>query len=179
MSDEATDHDGDREYIFIVTYEDETERKRVEYLFNNWEDGKIDRPKGVIRLTAGVDHDKLYEQLLTKVPEEQVTSYKLDRSDPDIEPSRRTVERSISAPEQTVNSFLEYVFSKRKAVIQSREYNEYEMYTKKGRADVRYTLTTSDGDTTARIVIEGYEPAPSFLGDFFEEELDEFSASQQ
>ncbi|MDB2245243.1 hypothetical protein PM076_14890 [Halorubrum ezzemoulense] len=167
------------EHLFVVEYEEDTERKRVEYLFNNWEEGNITRPDGIIRITSDVDYDDLYEQLLTKVPEEQITSYELARSEPTVDKQTKRIERTINAPMDTVESFLNYVFSKRKGVVQSAEHNEYEIVTKKGRADVRYTLSEDDGTTTTRIIIEGYEPTPSFLSEFFEKELDEFSASQQ
>jgi hypothetical protein len=130
-------------------------------------------------VTSGVEPDKLYEQLLTKVPEDRISSYELDRTEPEVTKETKRIDREINAPEDTVESFIQYVFSKRKAVLQSSDRNEYEVVTKKGRADVRYSVSSANGTTTARIVIEGYEPTLSFLGDFFEQELDEFSASQQ
>lgn len=169
----------DTQYLFVVDYEDETERKRVEYLFNNWDEGKIARPDGVTRVAAGVDHDELYQQLLTKVPEDRVDTYELSTVDADVSPETVTVERTVTAPRAPVESFLEYVLSKRKAVLQSEARNEYELYTKKGRAEVRYTLESDGIETSVRLRITGYQPAPSFLGEFFGEELDEFSASQQ
>lgn len=178
MSNDSESTD-EYEHLFVVEYEEDTERKRVEYLFNNWEEGNITRPDGIIRMTSDVDYDDLYEQLLTKVPEEQIASYELARSEPTVDKQTKRIERTINAPMDTVESFLNYVFSKRKGVVQSAEHNEYEIVTKKGRADVRYTLSEDDGTTTTRIIIEGYEPTPSFLSEFFEKELDEFSASQQ
>lgn len=169
----------DDEYLFVVDYEDETERKRVEYLFNNWDEGDIARPEGVTRVAAGVDHDELYRQLLNKVPDDQVDAYRLSAVDADVSPETVTVERTVTAPRAPVESFLEYVLSKRKAVLQSEARNEYELYSKKGRAEIRYTLDSDGTETSVRLQITGYQPAPSFLGDFFGEELDEFSASQQ
>lgn len=169
----------DDEYLFVVDYQEETERKRVEYLFNNWDEGDIARPEGVTRVAAGVDHRELYRQLLNKVPEDQVDAYRLSSVDADVSPETVTIERTVTAPRAPVESFLEYVLSKRKAVLQSDARNEYKLYSKKGRAEVRYTLDSDGTGTSVRLRITGYQPAPSFLGDFFAEELDEFSASQQ
>ncbi len=174
-----SEHDNPGEYLFVVTYKDESERKRVEYLFNNWSDGTIEHPDGLLRLTDGVDHEHLYEQLVTKVPEEQISTYTVEPVETELEPTHLTVEQEINAPESTVESFLEYVLSKRKAVIQDTERNEYEVYSKKGRAVLRYNLSVSSGVTTVRLVIEGHQPAPSFLANFFEQELNEFANSQQ
>jgi hypothetical protein len=173
------DEADDETYLFVVSYDDDAERKRAEYLFNNWSEGKIERPEGLVRIVSGTDHDELYEQLITKVPEEQVASYAIESIEPDVEPETVRVERTIHAPRQAVESFLDYVFSKRKAVLQSADRNEYDVYTKKGRAEVRYSLDETDGATTVRVRIEGYPPAPAFLADFFGDELDEFSASQR
>lgn len=174
-----TDVPDSEKHLFIVSYDDDSERKRVEYLFKNWDEGEVEHPDGLVRVTSGVDHDELYEQLVTKVPADQIESYRLSSVDTELEPESITVERTIQAPQAPVESFLNYVLSKRKAVLQSADRNEYEVYSKKGRADVRYSLSGGDEETTVRVRIDGYPPAPSFLSDFFREELDEFSASQQ
>ncbi len=166
-------------YLYIIGYEGESERKRVEYLFNNWENGRVERPDGLVRIAEGVDNQALYKELLTKIPEDQIQMYGLESETPDVDPDSVTVETTIKTGSDQLRSFLDYVFSKRKATLQSPEHNHYEVYTKKGRADFRYTLSESGDKTTVRIDIEGYPPAPEFLAGFFEEELKEFSKSQQ
>jgi hypothetical protein len=171
-------HD-DASYAFVVSYSEDAERKRIEYLFNNWEDGTVTKPEGLVRIASSVDHDELYGELVGKVPSEQVESFRLEAVDPDVDSDRRTVEQAISAPADTVESFVEYVLSKRKAVLQSPARNEYEVYTKKGRAEISYRLLEGDERTTVRIEVEGYPPAPEFLVEFFETELSEYAASQE
>jgi len=63
-------------------------------------------------------------------------------------------------------------------VIQSAARNEYEVYTKKGRAEVSYTLNEADNQIIVRININGYPPAPSFLAEFFKTELTDYATSQ-
>ncbi len=121
----------DTEYLFVVDYEDDAERKRIEYLFNNWDDGEIAKPSGLVRVGQSVSHDELYQDLVAKVPEEQVQSYRLEPVETDVAPETLTVEQSIDAPADAVETFVEYIFSKRKAVLQSAPHNEYEVYTKK------------------------------------------------
>jgi len=174
-----TDGDGDSAYLFVVDYDDDAERKRVEYLFNNWEDGDVEKPAGLVRVATDVDHDELYERLVGKVPEEQVETYRLEATDPDVTEDRRTVEQRVDADIDAVESFVDYVLSKKKAVLQSASRNEYEVYTKKGRADVSYRIDESGGSTTVEMTVEGYPPAPEFLVDFFETELAEYAESQR
>jgi hypothetical protein len=176
---DRTDDGEDDTFLFIISYDEDSERKRVEYLFNNCESGEIETVEGLVRLASGVDHDDLYERIVNKVPADQVKSFRLEPVEADVERDRRTVEQTIQAPADTVESFLEYVFSKRKAVLQSAARNEYEVYTKKGRAELSYSLTEEAGKTTVTIELSGYSPAPEFLADFFETELSEYAKSQK
>lgn len=182
MSDNTSSNgDGpstDSEYLFIVDYEDDAERKRVEYLFNNWDDGEITKPSGLVRIGRSVSHDELYEDLVAKVPADQVQSYRLEPVDTDVTPETLTVDQSINAPKDAVETFVEYIFSKKKAVLQSAPHNEYEVYTKKGRAEATYQLDTDDETTTVIITVTGHSPAPEFLAEFFETELEAYANSQ-
>jgi len=174
----AGDEPGDVDrstHVYIVEYTDDAERKRVEYLFNNWSGGTIDKPSGLVRITEGIDHEKFYQELVSKVPPEQVASYKLERVDFDVEPDTVVVEQSIDAPVETVEPFVEYVLSKRNAVLQSPGHNEYEVYTKKGRAEITYRLAERGEKTTVTLRISGYEPAPAFLAEFFATELEDYA----
>lgn len=180
MSEDSTDTTREEgTFLFVVSYEDDAERKRAEYLFNNWDEGEIDAPDGFVRIASDIDHDELYEKLVGKIPPEQVDSYRLEPAEADISSDRHIVEQSINAHADAVDSFVEYILSKKKAVLQSAARNEYEVYTKKGRADVSYQLSGTDEETTVTIQVEGYPPAPEFLADFFETELSDYANSQQ
>jgi len=177
MTNETSDTEN-KTYLFVASYNDDAERKRVEYLFNNWEDGEVNSPDGLVRITSDVDHDRLYEKIVGKIPADQVESYELHPVEADVERVQISVEQRINAPADAVESFLEYILSKKKAVLQSSTRNEYEVYTKKGRATVSYDLTEGE-TTTVTITVDGYPPAPAFLGEFFETELSDYASSQQ
>lgn len=170
--------DDDAAYLFIVDYEDDAERKRVEYLFNNWDSGEITKPSGLVRIGRSVAQDDLYENLIAKVPADQVQSYRLESVDTDVTPETLTVEQTIDAPADAVETFVEYMLSKKKAVLQSPTHNEYEVYTKKGRAEVAYDLGTDGAPTDVTITVTGHPPAPAFLAEFFETELEAYADSQ-
>lgn len=172
------DTDEDATYLFQVEYGGDAERKRVEYLFNNWDDGEVEKPDGLVRIASDADHDELYETLVTKVPEDQVTSSRLEPVEADISKEVTTVEQDVDAAEGAVESFVEYMLSKKKAVLQSPANDQYEVYTKKGRAEVRYRLSADGEATTVRLRVSGYPPAPAFLAEFFERELTDYAESQ-
>ena len=169
---------GEDAYLFVVAYSDDAERKRAEYLFNNWEDGDVDAPDGLVRFVSGADHDELYERLVGKVPESQVESFRIEPIEADVTPERHTVKETVNAPPETVETFVEYALSKKKAVLQSAAHNQYELYTKKGRANITYRLDETADGTNVSVSIEGYPPAPAFLADFFKTELNDYARSQ-
>lgn len=169
--------EGSDEYLFVVSYGDDKERKRVEYLFDNVE-GEARKPDGLVRLVEGVDHEELYADLVSKVPSDAVSAYRLEPADADVDPESMVVRQEVAAAPDAVESFVEYILSKRKAVLTAAQRNEYEVYTKKGRAEVRYEL--SDGPpTTVTVRVTGFPPAPSFLTEFFREELADYADSQR
>jgi hypothetical protein len=166
-------------YLYTIQYEEEAERKRVEYLLNNWEEGEIKTPNGLSRIAEGVDNEELYEQLVTKIPEDQVGVYHLQPTQLEVDPDTIVVEQEIAASLDAVETFIEYVLSKKKAVLQSGARNEYEMYTKKGRAEVSYDIQRGDkSNVNVTIKVTGIPPAPGFLADFFRTELQDYAASQ-
>lgn len=173
----STNDNDEPRYLYIVEYDGDAERKRAEYLFNNWEEGEINRPDGLVRIAEGVAHEELYEQLIAKVPAEQVSVHELRPVETEVEAETVVVEERIDASVDAVETFLEYVLSKRKAVLQSAARNEYEVYSKKGRAEITYEII--DGDRVlVRIRVNGYPPAPTFIAEFFRTELADYAASQ-
>jgi len=176
MSDPTT---GDDSYLFVVDYADDAERKRVEYLFNNLDADSVENPSGLVRLVSGVDPEDLHRELASKVPDDQVKGFALDAVDPDHEPETVRVTQTVDTPADAVDGFLQYVLSKKKAVLQSDARNEYEIYTKKGRTDVRYALAERDDATEVTVTVSGHQPAPGFLGEFFERELADYASSQR
>lgn len=169
--------DNNGEYLFVVNYDSDAERKRVEYLFDN-ANGEISTLSGLARIAEGIDLEEMYEEIISKVPEDQVEAYRLEPIDVASEPERKTVEKAVNAPADTVEPFVEYMLSKKKAVLQSGARNEYEVYTKKGRAEIAYDVDESGGSTRVEIRIEGYPPAPEFLAEYFETELSDYAESQ-
>lgn len=165
-------------YLFEIEYEDDAERKRIEYLFNNWSDGTIEQPDGLVRIAREVDHEKLYEQLISKVPDERVSVNRLEQADTDIDPETIRIDQTVPAPAEAVESFVEYMLSKKKAVLQSAAHNEYEVYTKKGRGEVSYTISETDDGVAVQLTVVGYGPAAAFLAGFFETELTNYAQSQ-
>lgn len=170
MSD-GSDHD-DRSYLVSVAYESDAERKRAEYLLDNWDDGSIESLRGLTRQAHDVEIDDLYGQLVAKVPEDHVHVFELAPVETHADTVEETLEYTVDVDPDRVEWAMESLMNKRKAIAEDATNNEYALYTKKGRAKVAYTVDpTPAGDVRLRIRIQGYGEAATFLKEFFEEEL--------
>jgi hypothetical protein len=176
-SEDSSEGSGDADgFLFVVSYENDAERKRAEYLFNTWEDGNLYKPEGIVRVAEDVDHEELYEDLLVKFRPEQIDAYSLSSLDAPRTPEQRSIERSIAADPDTVRSMLQYLISRKKGTETGD--GVYEVYTNKGRADVEVSLSREGDETTVVVHVQGHPPVIDQLATYLEEELDEFEASR-
>jgi hypothetical protein len=166
----------DGEYLVVVDYEDERERKRAEYLLDNWDDGSVESVRGMSRIVRDVDIDDLYDQLAAKVPEEALSTYKLSRIDTEATRVQETIDETFEDVDtERVEWAMESLMKKRKAVDQgstSDGESLWAAYTKKGRAEIKYDIRQQENSTVAlHVTVDGFGEAPAFLREFIEEEI--------
>lgn len=161
----------DDAYLVVVDYEADTERKRAEYLLDNWDEGSVESVRGLTRMVSGTDIHELYDALAAKVPEDQIETYDLTPVNSEASTSDERLDIRTDTDPERVEWAVESVLNKRKAVEDPERDDTYAVYTKKGRATVRYDIVPRDDGSTLEIRIEGYGEATEFLRDFFEEEL--------
>jgi len=166
----------DRVYLVVVDYDDERERKRAEYLLDNWDEGSVDTLDGMARTVKGVDIDELYDQLAAKVPEEELSTYELNRVDTEATRVQETIDETFDdINAERVEWAMESVMKKRKAVDQGTTSDGdslWAVYTKKGRAEIRYDIREQGTSAVElHVVIDGFGEAPAFLRDFIQEEI--------
>jgi hypothetical protein len=162
----------DQAYLISVAYESDAERKRAEYLLNNWDEGSVEPLRGLTRRVHDIDIQDLYDKLVAKVPEDHVRVFELSSVDARAKTVEETIEYTVDVDSERVEWAMESLLNKRKAVAEDVANNEYALRTKKGRAKVAYNVEeTPEDDVHLRIRIEGYGDAANFLREFFEEEL--------
>jgi hypothetical protein len=161
----------DDAYLVVVDYEADTERKRAEYLLDNWEAGSVESVRGLTRVVSGTDVHELYDALVAKVPEDQIETYELSPVNSEASTSDEQLDIRTETDPERVEWAVESALNKRKAVEDPERDDTYAVYTKKGRATVRYDIAPRDDGSALEIRIEGYGEATEFLRDFFEEEL--------
>jgi hypothetical protein len=160
----------DAAHLVVVDYHEDTERKRAEYLLDNWDEGRVESVRGLTRIVHDADIDDVYDALVAKVPEDRITTYELTPVNREVSTSDAVLDFGLDTDPQRIEWAMESLLNKRKAVDEPDE-NTYAVYSKKGRATVRYEITPRDGGGDLRIEIEGYGEAAEFLRDYFEEEL--------
>ena len=164
---------GETSYLVVVEYEDDAERKRAEYLLDNWDDGDTEPISGLSRLVSDVDIDELYQELVSKVPERQISTYELTPVNAQATQQTVRFEYTFDTDTERVEWAMEALMNKRKSVTEDEGENVYGIYTKKGRATIEYDITdlsTDEVQLTGKIT--GYGDAPEFLREFIKDELE-------
>lgn len=162
----------DDAYLVTVEYEDDAERKRAEYLLDNWEEGSVKSVTGLSRIARCVDIHDLYDSLVAKIPESRISTYELTSVSSDVTTSGERLSLRTAAQPDRVEWAMESVLNKRKAVQEPGAENSFAVYTKKGRANVEYEVHGRGEDVVLEIEIEGFGEAATFLRDYFEDELE-------
>jgi len=164
-------------YQIIVEYQSDAERKRIEYIFSKY-GGKIHRPKGYVVNVENDIYEEVLHALLAKHSPGKVTSYKLEAQDFDFPLIQRTMVYTFNKTISDVSSFLSYLISRRRGVlIDSSVYDLYEIYTRKGRVELR-TRVESNEKSTLNLTLNGTLESVEFVRSEFEEELQTYGGEK-
>jgi len=171
-SEDGTSTDGD-EYLVAVNYQSDAERKRVEYLFNNYDDIEAEKIEGFARIVTTDDFEQFYEALSSKVDRiENVRANALEEAG--TEPEEHTEQFSVTtdADPDRIEWAFEMIKDRRGATVEDPEYNQFIANTRKGTARYTYSVIKNDDSTEVTVEVWGYGEAPTVLREFLEEELE-------
>lgn len=164
------------EYLVRLDFDDEAERKRVEYLLNNQEDIEVSIPRGFVRIVETGDLAELYEDLSAKVND--VDDLEVDRlAEVDTTPSERErrFTRTTDVDADRIDWLFESVVKKRDAALADPQRGVYNVSTRKGNARCWYEFTENpDGTAELTVYASGYGEAPDTLIDFLQDEMEGF-----
>ena len=167
-------------YIIFVSYENDAERKRIDYLLEKWSTkAEIKKPKGIVFLIETEEAQEFLEELFSKLEgdaEEKVEIYRVEGVVKKVPAKRRVLQYTIREERKIVDRFIEYLLSKLNASYSHSDAmaRVYTVYTRKGRGTVKVILRGTD-ETTAVFEIEGYGDVVDFLAEKIEEELKLFA----
>lgn len=162
-------------HLIIVKYSDEPERKRIEYAMDRWgEVMELRRPDGVPIIVYDDDKvSELIKDLYARTSKEKVSVYKLSEASFDVKETEKLIKVRLKGHLETVEKLVGMIVAKQNATfkyeILSRKM--YEVYTKKGRAEILTQLTSNDENVAIEILIKGYGDAPALLHSKISNEL--------
>ena len=148
-------------YLIVARYDTESERKRLEYLLEKWEDKlKVKKPSGSIIMVDG-DTDVLLsflEELYSKVPREHIEVYKLSEPEFHLEP---LVLEGMVESTKGVNeiwSVIDFIMARYHGVLVSEITNQkvYKVRTRKGECSIKLSLFKKNSSVTLKFSVEGY-----------------------
>ena len=162
-------------YLITTKYTSDAERKRIEYVLEKWRDRmKIFKPDGVIAIADGENIEELIEDLYSRTEKERnVSLYRIERLQLDIDEVKREISVKLNEKKETAEKLIAFIMARNKAVLRIPGPNEniYEVYTKKGKAEITINLRESDGGVNLRLRVSGYGEVVDFFYQRLAEEL--------
>ncbi|MGB7531472.1 MAG: hypothetical protein WA977_00640 [Halobacteriota archaeon] len=174
-------------HIIVMDCADDTEKKRVRYVIDKWEQerkGKVSEVKAIVvkaDLEEGEVGDFL-DELYSKISAGRVETYKAEIEK--IEPEKRIESLKVVFKDniKSVEKLISFIFSKKNSTLREHRYlsdsfseMEYMVYMRRGKGGVSVKVVLREdprgGETTADIRLEGIEEAAKslkeqLLGDF-------------
>ena len=172
----AADTTDREEYLVVLDYTDEAERKRVEYLLNNREDTAVSPVRGFVRLAETDDLNGLYEDLSAKVDDvDDLSLHRLEDVDTTPSETHLDFEVTTEVDEERIEWLFESLMNKRDAAPADIDQGMYVMSTRKGTARCWYTITDNpDRTVTVTVNTAGYGEAPGAARKFLQDEMEGF-----
>ena len=162
------------QYLVVLAYESDTERKRIDYAIERWKnETDIIKPKGTTIIFKGTNIDKFIEDLYSRIEikTHKIEVFNLSKYSPDIDIQvNELVYRDIENIEFT-QKFLEYIVNKLNARYEDADNRGkyYTVNTKKGQG--RISLFIRSEKKCIKIKIEGYGEFSDFISKKIDDEM--------
>lgn len=160
--------------MIIARYIDDAERKRIEYAFDRWKDSmEIRKPEGIAVIVKGEKVEDMLNDLYARTSKDNVSVYNLSETSFDLEENEKRIKIELEGDIKTVEKLMDFVMAKQKAIFR-REFPSgklYEVYTKKGRAEIVAVLKEREEKVGVDIKITGYGEAPDLVYNKISNEL--------
>lgn len=155
-------------YLITAKYGSDSERKRIEYALEKWR-AKMDitKPEGIVAIVVSDDIEELVEELYSRTESKNVVLYHIEKARLDVTEGEKKLRAKINEKRETVEKLLDFIMARQKAIlkIELTEPREkvYEVYTKKGKAEITTRLQGNDNSVDLLIRITGYGDALELL----------------
>ena len=181
------------EYIIIVDYSTDAERKRIDYAIERWKDrAEIEKPRGAVLRYSGDTPDEFLDDLYSRLNagKDGVTVFNGDRYDAQIPEKIKKLRYATNLKIPTVEKFITYIMKKTGA--QQSECKDgvttYRVGTKKGYAVIEIAINPQktvfieetspaefiNGKNNIVITVRGYGDVVSFISEGIDAEIQMF-----
>lgn len=134
------------EYIIVIDYENDAERKRIDYTIERWKDrAEIEKPRGAVLRFNGDNPDEFLGDLYSRLNRgtEGVTVFAADIYAADIPEKVKTLRYTTSLKIPTIQKFMDYLM-KKFGIGWGDECEDgatvYKVSTKKGNAVIKFAI---------------------------------------
>ena len=164
-------------YLIVARYSDDAERKRIDYLLEKWKQRlKVFKPEGTAILLDGVREEEamvVVQDLLGKVSEEKVSFYRVEPLTIETQAEQRELEASIKGDRKSVERLVNFLLARYRGVLRGESAlgRTYEVYTRRGRAEVVVSFHEREQSVDLRIRIIGHREVADALHQKLQGEL--------
>jgi hypothetical protein len=163
-------------YLITAKYTSDSERKRIEYALEKWKDRmKIVKPEGMVAIVNDGDIRELITELYSRTERNNVALYHIEKAQIDVAEAEKEIRLKLNESRETAEKLLDYIMARQKAILKL-ELSEprqkiYEVYTKKGKAEISMSLRGGNAGVDIVLRISGYGETVDFLHGRLAEEL--------
>lgn len=167
------------EYLLVVDYHSDAERKRIDATINRWKNRKdVRKEKGVVIRISDDDIEDFLSDLYARLEggAGSVRMYTAEECTREVEESSQTLRYETEMENTTVRQFLRYILNKLNASTEGirNGVESYTIYTRKGQAAVGLVWADHSGKTQLTIFVSGFGDVVSFVAGRIDEELKVF-----
>ncbi len=163
-------------YLIIVGYDDDAERKKIEYLIAKY---GVRRIKDVVIEVDDSAFDPFTKELFGKIPEEKIKLYTVSEKKIKVESIKEEIRETFYADTETVRQFINYLIVRKRGNYRGRlgGFERYRIHTKKGLADISLKYTSDGEKTDVWLIVEGRSEGVKTIKEGMKKEFESYKES--
>jgi len=170
------------EYLLVVDYHSDAERKRIDATIDRWKSKKdVRKEKGVAILVRDEVIEDFLQDLYARLERgsEDVRIYSAEESVPNVCETTKALHYETSLDKDALKQFLKYILNKLNSSYEGvrNGVESYTAYTRKGQATVGLLWSEDAGATHLNIMVSGFGDVVSLVAGRIDEELQVFLGS--
>ena len=156
-------------YLIRAKYRSDPERKRIEYIFEKWRsEMNITKPEGITVIADADDVEEMILELYSRTErKDNITFYRMEKVELEVEQSEKRIRLRLREKRETVEKLLGFIMARQRAILKMELVDPfrkiYEVYSKKGKAEISIGLHETETGVDLSINISGYGEAVDLL----------------